>query len=53
MDNMNYKEVFFDVYCPTCKYKDLKDDGEQEPCNECLTIPARQYSHKPENWEAK
>ena len=47
MDNQNYKEVFFNVYCPTCKHKDIKetdiytDDAKEEPCNECLTVPAR------------
>lgn len=57
MDSINMKEVFFNVYCPTCKYKDIKDtdiytdDAKEEPCNECLTVPAREYSHKPINWE--
>lgn len=53
MDSVKFKEVFFDVYCPTCKYKDDPDDGFKEPCNECLTIPARENSHKPEKWEGK
>ena len=53
-----YKEVFFDVYCPTCKHKDEPEviydkDGKDvsDRCNECLTTPARLYSHKPELWE--
>lgn len=45
----NYKEVFFSEYCKTCEHKDIP--GDEEPCNECLTIGARQYSHKPEKWK--
>lgn len=26
-------------YCDTCKYKDTRE--EDDPCNECLTSPAR------------
>ena len=54
----DYKEVFFDAYCPTCKHKDepeviYDDKGKtvSDRCNECLTIPARIDSHKPELWE--
>lgn len=45
------KEVYFDIFCPLCKFK---ENGEQDgPCDECLAIPARESSHKPERWEGK
>lgn len=44
-----YSEVFFDVYCPTCKHRKL--DGTEEPCNECLDNPTNLYSHKPVKFE--
>jgi len=54
----DYKEVFFDVYCPTCKHRnepevkyDEKGKVEYDTCNQCLTVPARIDSHKPEKWE--
>lgn len=49
MDNV--KEVYFDVYCPKCKYYDL--DGIFDPCNECLEIGGRESSHKPEYFVEK
>lgn len=55
----DYKEVFFDVYCETCKhkseppviYEENSDKVVSTRCNDCLTIPARIDSHKPEYWE--
>lgn len=44
----NMKEVYF-TYCNTCKHKDA--DQADDICHECLNTPARQYSHKPINWE--
>ena len=56
----DYKIVFFEQYCPTCRYKDdpevvYDDNGKviSTTCNDCLTIPARIDSHKPEKWDAK
>lgn len=45
------KEVFFDQYCKTCVNKDLPEDAD--PCDDCLNIPGRQDSHKPEYYEKK
>lgn len=42
---MNTKEVFFYKYCDDCKYADCEED--KDPCNECLTSPANEDSHKP------
>lgn len=39
------KEVYFDQYCPKCKYYDT-DEGEN-PCDICLGYPSNQNSHKP------
>ena len=47
----NYKEVYFDQYCKTCKYKDMKETDD--PCDECLYEPMNLYSHKPVKWEEK
>lgn len=49
MDTRNLKEVLFNAYCTTCKYKDT--DETEDPCNECLTNPANENSHKPVNYE--
>ena len=46
-----YKLVDFDRYCPTCKYKDLKEN--EDPCDECLAMGANLYSHKPVKYEKK
>lgn len=48
---MEYKDkiVYFETYCQKCKYVNKKAD--EEPCNECLSIPAREYSHKPIKFE--
>ena len=39
------KEVYYDQYCTTCKYKNL-DEGD-DPCNDCLASPCNYESHKP------
>ena len=43
------KEVNFAKWCKECKYKDL--EGFKSPCNECLEVPAREGTTKPENYE--
>ncbi len=43
--------VDFEKYCNSCKHKDL--DERKDPCNECLGVPARQGTEKPEKWEIK
>lgn len=54
MDNENYKFVEYDKWCDTCKHKDEIDDPTKETkCDECLSEPARLYSHKPINYEEK
>ena len=50
VDN-DYKEVYFERFCPTCKHRDVK--GYEEPCNECLENPVNLYSIKPIMWEEK
>lgn len=41
----DYKEVFFDVYCPTCKHWSKPESVD--PCRECLDNPAMVDTHKP------
>lgn len=47
----DFKEVYFDKYCMTCKNKDVKE--YEDPCNDCLSNPVNVGSHKPVNWEEK
>lgn len=49
MNDGDYKEVYFDEYCPTCKY--VKVPEIKDPCHECLSEPLNLYSHKPVKWE--
>ena len=49
--NDGMKEVYFDQYCPTCKYVDVPE--KSDPCFDCLTEPVNQYSHKPVKYEKK
>ena len=49
MNNEGYKEVYFDKYCKTCKYKNLKESDY--PCDECLEEAVNVYSHKPVKYE--
>lgn len=50
MEN-NYKEVYFDTYCKTCKNEKIGED--KDPCDECLNEPVNVDSHKPVRWEEK
>lgn len=51
INDTEYKEVYFDDYCMSCKHAMVKTI--EEPCNECLDNPVRLYSHKPVNFEEK
>lgn len=43
------KEVYFDKYCSKCIHKDIPETDD--PCNECLTQPSNENSHKPINFK--
>ena len=45
------KEVYFNVYCEKCAYKDEKET--EDPCDDCLNHSYNDDSHKPVRWEAK
>lgn len=45
----NFKEVAFALYCPKCTNKDL--EGFKSPCNECLEVPMRDGTSKPEHYK--
>lgn len=47
----NWKEVYFNQYCPRCECFDCND--YEDLCNECLNNPMNLYSHKPVNWKEK
>ena len=47
----NYKDVYFDQYCKTCKHEKLEDF--KDPCNDCLSEPANDGTHRPVYWEEK
>ena len=40
--------VEFDKYCETCRYYETPET--ENPCNDCLTIPVREDSRKPEKY---
>lgn len=48
---MASKEVFFYEYCPKCQY--YRNEEEDYPCCDCLAVPSRQDSHKPEYYKEK
>lgn len=41
--------VLFDKYCQICKHESTSET--EDPCNECLTCPENQNSHKPVYFE--
>ena len=45
----SYKEVYFGVFCRTCKYE--KTDESEFPCHDCLNEPVNLCSHKPVKYE--
>lgn len=49
MDSDIFREVRFDKYCETCKYKDL--DEVKDPCNDCLAVGMREETEVPEFYE--
>lgn len=48
---MSTKIVDFEKYCKTCKFETSKET--EDPCDDCLYIPAREDSHKPEFYKEK
>jgi hypothetical protein len=49
LDSNIFREVRFDKYCETCKWKEL--DEVKDPCNDCLAIGMREETEKPEYYE--
>ena len=48
------KEVYFNQYCPKCKFKDVDEHDPEGECWDCLESPTNVDSHKPINFkEAK
>lgn len=45
------KIVEYEKWCPKCKHFNIEET--EEPCNECLTYPAAEDSHKPIRFEEK
>lgn len=45
------KFVDFSEYCKKCKHSETRETDL--PCNDCLTEPVNEYSHKPVNFEEK
>lgn len=45
MTDNEKQEVYFHEYCKTCVNKDL--DETKDPCDECLSEPTNNNSHKP------
>ena len=50
MDNTPFKKFCdFYTYCKTCKHKDVPET--EDPCDECLRVPAREFTFKPFNYK--
>lgn len=47
--NVGFKFVEFDKYCQKCRNKGTS--ATADPCNECLTVPAREGTRKPIKFE--
>lgn len=45
------KEVRFDLFCPTCEYRDREE--RMDPCNECLETGMNIESSKPVMYKEK
>lgn len=43
------KIVEFELYCSKCKHYDSSD--ADDPCDYCLSVPARENSRRPINYE--
>lgn len=50
MSDIQKKEVYYYQYCDTCIYKNYGEDVES-PCDECLTYPYNENSHKPKMYK--
>ena len=46
-----YKEVDYHKYCRLCRFQDISPT--MDPCNECLEVPGREWSHMPEFFEPR
>ena len=51
MDGLNEKIVEFEKFCKDCVNYDKS--ATEDPCNECLTVPARLGTHQPEKFIKK
>lgn len=49
MENGNIKEVYFDQWCSSCKYKDNSESDD--PCWDCLERGWNIDSHRPIMWD--
>lgn len=49
MEGSEFKEVRFDIYCHTCKYRMLLE--VKDPCNECLKVAMREGTEVPDKYE--
>lgn len=48
---MAEKEVYFGYDCPRCAHFSLPQDAD--PCDECLSEPVNEDSHKPIHFKEK
>lgn len=45
------KEVYFHIYCPACKHEQVPE--HEDPCDTCMSVFYREYSHKPVKFEER
>ena len=48
-ENMHLVE--YEVYCASCEH--AESDPAEDPCDECLGVPARENTRKPINYKEK
>ena len=48
---IDYQEVYFNMYCKTCAHKNKNE--REEPCNECIEQPYVLNSHVPINYKKR
>lgn len=49
MSTSNSKEVYYFIYCSTCKHAHVHPD--EDPCNDCLDQPLNENSHRPVRYD--
>lgn len=52
-DEYQDREVYFNIYCPKCKYEKDDEGDPKSPCYDCLMDTVNRNSHKPTYFHSK